>query len=256
MKRRSLKSNRNESNNPSNHTNNIPDSDQAPAGPRPPTCSDQPPRRIVLVENDPDSILTVEKILQRAPANWRVETRSSTDQALREIPVQPPDAVLITTGLPGLPAAECVHRLRVLLPALPVLLVSANLEASNVIRCLAAGANGHLAKSAPADEFVSALHLALRGDTFLCRHTQAVLANHFRTSAARPSARRLTPREEEILGYIGQGLLNKEIADKLHTSTSTVHAHIANIFTRLEVHDRHAACRKYQRLQPGYFIVL
>jgi DNA-binding NarL/FixJ family response regulator len=261
MKKHPRKSNRNQPNKTaSNHTNKTPESGQAPeralatlgrAGtPSPrPARSDQPsPRRIALVESDPDSILTIEKILQSAAEHWRFELHSRTEQALREIPAQPPDVVLLATGLPGLPTTECVHRLKVLTPTLPVLILSADPQAPDVIRCLAAGASGHLVKPAPADELISALHHALQGNTFLCRHTLAMLANHFRASAAHPPTRRLTPREEEVLGYVGQGLLNKEIADKLHISTASVHAHIANIFTRLDVHDRHAACRIYQEL--------
>jgi DNA-binding NarL/FixJ family response regulator len=75
-----------------------------------------------------------------------------------------------------------------------------------------------------------------------------VLANHYRTNAARPPTRRLTPSEEEILGYVGQGLLNKEIADKLHISTVGVRSHLVNIFARLGVHDRRTACRLYHDL--------
>jgi DNA-binding NarL/FixJ family response regulator len=201
-----------------------------------------------MIEQDRDSILALERVLQSAPAEWRLEVHSNAEQALREIPVRVPEVVLIAAGLPGLPPSECAHRLRVLVPVLPVLILSANPEAFDVIRCLAAGANGHLVKTATGDELLSAFDRARQGDTFLCRHTQALLANHFRTNAARPRTRRLTHREEEVLGYVGQGLLNKEIADKLCISTASVHSHIANIFTRLEVHDRRAACRTYQNL--------
>jgi DNA-binding NarL/FixJ family response regulator len=201
-----------------------------------------------LVENDPDSILSIEKILQSAAEHWRLEIHSSTEQALHEIPARPPDVVLLATGLPGLPITECVHRLKVLLSALPVLILSASPQAFDIIGCLAAGANGHLVKTGPADELVSALHHSLQGDTFLCQHTLAVLANHYRTNAARPRTRRLTPREEVVLGYVCQGLLNKEIADKLHISTVSVRSHLNNIYTRLEVHDRRAACRVYEEL--------
>lgn len=74
----------------------------------------------------------------------------------------------------------------------------------------------------------------------------------FRTVA--PSAREtetLTLREQEILGFLAQGLVAKDVAVKVGLSYQTVRVHLRNIYEKLHVHSREEAVRKYLRSKSG-----
>jgi two-component system response regulator NreC len=107
---------------------------------------------------------------------------------------------------------------------------------------LRAGAAGYVPKRAAPDELVSAIRAVSRGEVFLYpslagRLVQDYLQRHDAEEQAEPPGD-LTPREQEVLTLIAQGLSNGEIAEQLVISAKTVDRHRENIMRKLNLHSR------------------
>jgi DNA-binding NarL/FixJ family response regulator len=150
-----------------------------------------------------------------------------------------PDLVLIDLGLPdGADGATLTARLRVELPGVVVVVLSAYDDADSIGRCLDAGADGFISKRVDAAELADCLHAALRGEAAFDRRSARTAIGALRQPEAAPT---LSPREIEVLQLVADGASTADIATRLHLSPFTVKTHVSRILDRLEVPDRAAA---------------
>jgi DNA-binding NarL/FixJ family response regulator len=123
-----------------------------------------------------------------------------------------------------------------------VLLLTTYDDDEYVYRALQMGASGFLLKSLPTEELLSAVRVAARGDALIDPSVTQRLAHRFASAiapvAAPPGLDRLTPREREILLWLGKGLANAEIASALTVSEETVKTHVSRILAKLGLRDR------------------
>jgi two-component system response regulator NreC len=107
---------------------------------------------------------------------------------------------------------------------------------------LKAGASGYVLKAADTDELISAIRIVARGETFLVpTMAKKLVQDYVRRfgeveATGHPS---LTPREKEILRLVARGYSNKEIAEQLTLSPSTVHSHRGNLMRKLNLSSQH-----------------
>ena len=118
-----------------------------------------------------------------------------------------------------------------------------------------AGAAGYLLKDVSSDTLIAALQAATRGESFLqSTVTGRVVAAFARLMEEERGVRAealvlpLSPREREILGQLGTGASNKEIADRLCLAEGTVKNHVTNILSKLDVRDRTQAALRARQL--------
>ena len=152
------------------------------------------------------------------------------DVALVDIRMPVMDGLSATRALVGVPHAPAV------------IIVTTFDDDAYVLDAIAAGARGFLLKRCSARELVDAVRTVAAGESILSPDvTGAVLA---RVRAAGASRRvdltgyHLTPRESDVLGLIGHGLNNAEIAARLHLSMSTVKSHVTNVLAKTGCRDR------------------
>ena len=123
-----------------------------------------------------------------------------------------------------------------------VLLLTTYDDDQYVYRALQIGASGFLLKSLPTEELLSAVRVAARGDALIDPSVTQRLARRFASAiapvAVPPGLDRLTPREREILLWLGKGLANAEIAAALTVSEETVNTHVSRILAKLGLRDR------------------
>ncbi|MFG2030687.1 response regulator [Streptomyces sp. NPDC048825] len=156
-----------------------------------------------------------------------------------------PDVALLDIRMPrldGLAAAEEIVRT---VPGTAVAILTTFSEDAYVARALGGGATGFLLKSGDPHELVAGVRAVADGAAFLspkvARHVIDGLGagrRLSRESAARERVVPLTPREREVLGLLGAGLSNPEIATRLHLVEGTVKAYVSAILDRLEVRNR------------------
>jgi DNA-binding NarL/FixJ family response regulator len=166
------------------------------------------------------------------------------DAALEAAPVE---VVLVQAG-PDAPAV--IRHLRALHPALGILVVGLPDDADAVVRLIEAGASGYLSRDAPLADLVDAVGATHRGEATCSPRGAAAVFNRvwqLGPARGRPPALRepppLSAREQEVLGLLGGGLANKEIARALGIRVCTVKNHVHNILEKLHVRHRRAAAR-------------
>ena len=106
-----------------------------------------------------------------------------------------------------------------------------------VVQCIQHGADGYVLTNASPPQFVKAIYGVCAGELWLSRRLFAQVLNRRRAKDSRSSGR-LTPREHQIVELVSQGLSNREIADRLFISQTTVKAYLNDIFKKLGVHGR------------------
>ena len=126
------------------------------------------------------------------------------------------------------------------------MLLSAHLEADTVYAAVAEGVRAYLSKSWPAERICDALVAVARGEVVLPEEVQTGLAEAIRSHAL-PGRPTLSPREQEVLGLIAQGLSAPAIAERLHVSPATVKTHLKTLYEKLGVSDRAAAVAEAMR---------
>lgn len=161
-------------------------------------------------------------------------------EALTMAEQEMPDAVLMDLQMPEMGGIEAMKRLHELKPDLPVVILTSQADDSTVREALQAGACGFLLKDADGAEIVAALVAAVRGEVLLAPAIRERLANLTR-APEKPAD--LTERDLELLRGLGQGLRNKELAERLFVTTSTVEYHLSNLFVKLGVSNRAEAVR-------------
>ena len=151
------------------------------------------------------------------------------------------DLVLLDLNMPGSQGLSGLAALRGQHPGVAVLVVSAHDEARTVRRVLDHGAAGFIAKSASPAEIGEAVRTVLACGTWLPPSLeQAVAALPADPADTDLAARlaRLTEQQYRVLTLLGEGLLNKQIADRLSIQERTVKAHVTAIFEKLSVRNR------------------
>jgi len=149
------------------------------------------------------------------------------------------DIVLMDVSLKTLSGFEVIKSMHILIPALPVLVVSMHDEGVYAERALRAGARGYVMKQEPGEVLVTAIHEVLKGNIYLSKPMHAKLLNRVATgnSEAEPLISSLTPSEFEVLHLIGSGHSSQEIAKLLNRSIKTIETHRFNIRTKLNLKD-------------------
>jgi DNA-binding NarL/FixJ family response regulator len=158
-----------------------------------------------------------------------------------------PDVALLDIRMPrldGLAAAEEIVRT---VPGTAVAMLTTFSERTYVARALSGGATGFLLKSGDPYELIAGVRAVAGGAAFLSPKVARYVVEDLggdgggrlaREARARARVARLSPREREVLGLVGAGLSNPEIAARLHLVEGTVKAYVSAVLDRLEVRNR------------------
>lgn len=201
---------------------------------------------VSIVEDNRGTRESLSELLKRSPGLRFVGAYPNGETALRELPGQMPDVVLMDINLPGMSGIECVARLKEKAPQTQVLMLTTYEEGDLIFESLRAGANGYLLKNMPPSELVHAVEQVHAGGSPMSMHIARKVVSHFQ-QIKQPSSdmEKLTKRELEILALLAKGFFYKEIADQLGISLSTVRAHLHNVYEKLHVQSRTEAVVKY-----------
>jgi DNA-binding NarL/FixJ family response regulator len=150
-------------------------------------------------------------------------------------------------NLPGLNGVECVRQLKEKLPKLLIMMLTVYEDTENIFNALAAGASGYMLKRTPRAELLDAIKEVRRGGSPMTTHIARLVVQSFQkpVQAPDPAIEHLSPREQEVLDCLAQGLIYKEIADKLDISYETVHTYIRRIYEKLQVRTRTEAVARF-----------
>jgi DNA-binding NarL/FixJ family response regulator len=201
---------------------------------------------VSIVEDNRGTRESLKELLGRAQGLRCLGAYGSGEEALRKIPEESPDVVLMDINLPGMRGIECVARLRARAPKTQVLMLTTYDESDLIFESLRAGAHGYLLKNTTPAELVQAVEQVHSGGAPMSMNIARKVVSHFQ-QIKKPSSdmERLTKREHEILALLAKGYLYKEIGDQLGISLSTVRAHLHTVYEKLHVQSRTEAVVKF-----------
>lgn len=164
--------------------------------------------------------------------------------ALALVERRKPDLVVMDLSMPGMSGAEATREITERFPSTAVLVVTVSTGESDVVDALEAGAAGYLLKDSAPAEIVKAVEAAVSGDAPLSPRVARLVVQRARmtpgggASAATVAMEQLTEREREVLRLLADGLDNREIAQALFVSPTTVKRHVSAIVVKLGVSNR------------------
>ena len=145
-----------------------------------------------------------------------------------------PDVVLMDVSMPHTDGIDATRQLLAARPEMRVVMLTMHIDRDVIDRALRAGAIGYVTKDCSISEVVEAIKLAANGD----RAMSPRLAEALLDAARHESGGIITPREEEVLQLVADGLGTNEIGERLFISHRTVKNHLASIYEKLNARDR------------------
>jgi DNA-binding NarL/FixJ family response regulator len=174
-----------------------------------------------------------------------LSTFSTAEEAVRMIPHHKPNIVIMDINLPGMNGIECIRQVKDKSPFTQFMMFTVYENDEKVFEALKAGASGYLLKNTSLVQLTSALKELHDGGSPMSSNIARKLVSIFHAQEKnRPQIESLSPRENEVLKLLSDGLLYKEIAEQLSISIATVRQHIHKIYDKLHVQNRTEALNK------------
>jgi DNA-binding NarL/FixJ family response regulator len=204
---------------------------------------------VSIVDDEKKLCQSIATFLDGSPGFRCVSIYGSAEAALRQLPSDRPDVVLMDINMAGMNGIECVRRLKVLAPQMQIVMLTVYDDTEQIFKALAAGATGYLLKRHDPDELLQAIRVVHAGGSPMSNSiARKVVASFQKVNQAGEKENLLTDREQAVLDYLAQGLAYKQIADKLGISINTIRTHLRHIYEKLHVQSRTEAVAKYLRL--------
>jgi DNA-binding NarL/FixJ family response regulator len=197
--------------------------------------------RILLADDHALVRQGVRLIIDNEPGLTVVAEASDGAEAVALARSMQVDLAILDVAMPrmtGLQAARDLTRAR---SPIRILMLSMYDNEQYFFESLKAGASGYVLKSVADQDLVAACHAAMRGESFLYPGVMSTLVRDYLERVRRGErvpAKVLTPREDEVLKLVAEGMSSKQIADILTISLKTVERHRANILQKLGMRDR------------------
>jgi DNA-binding NarL/FixJ family response regulator len=210
-----------------------------------PASSSSRPITICVVEDDAGFRSGLERLFGRTQDFRCLGCFASGEAGLQAIPGIKPDVVMMDLNLPGMNGADCVRKLKALLPSLQIVMLTVYEDPEQIYNALSAGAMGYLLKQTPPAELLSAIRDVHAGGAPMSSQIARKVVLSFQSAPATSDAEGLSAREREVLDYLAQGFLIKEIGEKLGIGFDTVRTYVRRIYEKLHVHSRAQAVAKF-----------
>lgn len=197
--------------------------------------------RILLVDDHAVVRSGLRMLLQAQPDMSIVGEAETGREAVQMVRRLQPDVVLMDVQMPDMNGIEATKKIKEMKGDTAVLALTMHEDDQYFFEMLRAGASGYIPKRAAPDELVSGIRTVSAGQVFLYPSLAARLVQSYlgaSDSEDSPPLEALTPREQEVLTHIAEGLTNPEIAELLVISAKTVDRHRENIMRKLNLHNR------------------
>lgn len=173
---------------------------------------------------------------------------SNAESLIKDFPYILPEIVLMDINLPGMSGVEAVSVIKKDYPETKLIILTVLEDDDNVFNSLKAGADGYLLKKDSLEKITEKILLIKEGGAPITSSIAKKIIDYFKSENDRNNyleINTLTPRELEVLNHISNGLLNKEIADKLFLSIDAIKKIAQSIYEKLQVRNRSEAIKKY-----------
>jgi DNA-binding NarL/FixJ family response regulator len=202
--------------------------------------------KVATVEDDDDFRGHLSALIGGANGFCCIGDYRSAEAALKHLPVEQPNVLLLDLELPNKQGDELIPEFAARWPKMAILVLTIHDDPARIFPALEAGAVGYLVKPVAPTRLLEAIAEAHAGGSPMSSQIARLVVRRFQDQGrARQKLDSLTPRETEILDHIARGLYTKEIATMLGISDRTIGSHLRKIYDKLQVHSRSAALAKF-----------
>jgi DNA-binding NarL/FixJ family response regulator len=203
---------------------------------------------VSIVDDEKKLCQSIASFLNSSQGFRCVSMYGNAEAALKHLPLDLPDVVLMDINMAGINGIECVKRLKGLIPQAQILMFTIYEDAEQIFKALAAGATGYLLKRREPEELLQALRDVHAGGSPMSNSiARKVVASFQKADQAGEKQNLLTAREQKVLDLLTQGLAYKQIGDEMGISINTIRTHLRHIYEKLHVQSRTEAVAKYLR---------
>lgn len=195
---------------------------------------------VLLVEDHTLVRQGLRRILESEPTLRIVGESGNGHEAVQMAGKLLPDIAIVDISLPSLNGIEATRQIRRSSPRTSVLILSMHTDDAYVRRSLRAGARGYLVKDADDHDLVRAVTALRDGGSYFSPRVSRLLLDGYLNEDSGPAEDpllALSEREREVLQLVAEGKSNKEVAQQLHLSVSTVESHRKNFMEKLDLHN-------------------
>jgi DNA-binding NarL/FixJ family response regulator len=194
--------------------------------------------KIIIIE-DQDEIRKGYEILINQSEEFECTGYETAEAAIKEIRKINPDIILMDVNLPGMNGIEATRLLKEKYPQLLILMFTVYENNTNVFDALEAGASGYILKQSTPAQLLEAIKDLYNGGSPMSSQIARKVVSYFQKKKLFVHKdTELTGREKEVLELLAAGFRNKEAAEKLSVTVSTVKSHIYSIYQKLHVSSR------------------
>lgn len=205
-----------------------------------------PPLRVSIVEDDATIRRTLTALFQFEEGIELFTVHSTAEDALLRINEVCPDVMVMDIDLPGASGIDCVRQMSQRCGSTQFLMYTVHDDDHRVFEALKAGANGYILKSATPDEIISAVHELHAGGSPMSAHVARRVVQQLRPRGGQEDvSAELSQRERQVLELLAEGLLYKEIGERLGIAVGTIKQHIHRIYDKMHVQNRTEAVNRY-----------
>jgi len=197
--------------------------------------------RIMIADDHPLVRSGLRALLERDGEFQVVAEAADGYEAIDLAVLHKPDVILLDVGMPRLSGPDAAQSISQKFPGARIVMLSMHSDEAYVLRALKAGARGYLLKASPEADVLAAIRAVAAGHSYFSPGITKLLVEEYVVETRRrgfeDSYDLLSTREKEILQLLASGKNNREIADQLFISVSTVETHRNNIFQKLNLHN-------------------
>ena len=199
--------------------------------------------RIVLADDHTIVRDGLRKLLELEPGFTVVGEAANGSEAIERVRQLKPDVLLLDLAMPRLDGIEVLQALGSEVTDVRVILLGAEIDRQETVEALRLGARGVVLKESATQTLYKCIHSVMAGELWVGRDCfddvlDSLRRNDPADDADLPPARRLTPRELQVIAAIVEGATNRDIAQRFGLSEQTVKNHVSNIFDKLGVSNR------------------
>ncbi|CAM4222928.1 MULTISPECIES: response regulator [Myxococcus] len=201
------------------------------------------PTRIFVVEDQPQLLKNLVKVLATFPELEVVGTSQEGEAAVEDIVQLRPQLVLLDLELPGINGIQVTQRVKRRAPEVEILILTSFDDETKVYEAIQAGASGYLVKRVGPEKIRSGIQEVMEGGTVLEPIIAKRFWNYFQSVQAKSTQAEkklenpwaLTPLEFEVLRYVAKGLSNAEVGHVMTLERRTVRTHLSHIYRKMGV---------------------
>jgi DNA-binding NarL/FixJ family response regulator len=201
--------------------------------------------RVSIVEDDDRIRQSLSALIDGSEGFRCMGAYGDATEALRKIPADRPNVVLLDINLPGASGIDCISELKSLIPAVKILMFTVYDDEEKLYKSLRAGADGYLLKRTPPARLLEAISEVHAGNAAMSSQIARLVVKYFHELGPANATEKLTGRELDILRHLAKGYQNKEIASLCGIGFDTVRSHLRNIYEKLHVNSRTEAVVQY-----------